>query len=283
VDTSKIEAELAQIKKQTEPVPDIAVKVGAIAAIGTAVTAIGVQTGAIDKATTSIKETGEKTKESLEKLSKRLKLPELINALTLIAVLHNAAMLSQSLVGSLGSIITEGLSIIGLKDEEGNSYDANEILGKQVNSFIVSILGEAVWKNLQTRWNAANRVYQAGANIISSVRSIGNSTQVIARYTAENTGRIGNALKKSGVISENSYNWMPERVTPQFAWIRGLENLNEGVSALGSTVSEVSSIQQELLNIQEQQKEFDKSKDEAVTGITEEEKKSKEASKAPQL
>ena len=283
VDTTKIEAELAAIKEQTSPVPDIAIKVGAIAGIGAAVTAIGVKTNAIGTATDAIKETTGKTKENLEKLSKRLKLPELLNALTLITVLHNAAMLSTSLVSTLGDIVTTGLSIIGLKDEEGEAYDAGEILGKQVNSFMTSILGEAVWKNLQTRWKAANRMYQASANVISSVRSIGNSTQVIAQFTAENTGKIGNALKKSGVITENSFNWMPEKVTPQFAWLQGLQNLNEGASALSSAVSEVSSIQEELKNIQEQQEEWNKSKEEAITGIVKTEEESKTVSKAPAL
>lgn len=290
MDTRKIEQQLNQIQKQTSPIPQIATATAAIPGLAQTAKSIEGKTNVIQNTTNSIKTTVEATskkvdglKEKLDKLSKRLKLPELLSALTFITVLHNAAMLSQNLLVTLGDTISTGLSVIGLKDEDGQPFDINQILGKQVNEFMESILGKEVWTNLTFRWKAANRAYQAAANVVSSVRSIGDSTRLMAEFAAENTGKIGNALKKSGVVLENSFGWMPEQVTPQFAWMQRLQNLDEAASSLSSVVSEVSSVQEELLNIQEQQKEFTKAKEEAIKGIQESAEKSKIASEAPQL
>lgn len=209
----------------------------------------------------------EKTQERFNKLSERLKLPEIINALTLIVTLHNAAMLSQALVQTLGEILSTGLAIIGLKDEEGQPFDVNAILGKQVKDFIISIVSQQVWNNAVARWNAASRVYQAAANVASTVQSIGNSTQAIMEFAAENTGKIGNALKRFRIVGENSYSWMPEQVTPQYAWMQRLENLQDAASGVSGVVGEVASIQEQLNQLKEQRAEVKKSLENAETAF----------------
>jgi len=107
-------------------------------------------------------------------------------------------------------------------------------------------------------------VYQSGANILFSVRSIMDSTQEVAQFTAESTGRIGNALKRAGVVFENSYKWMPEQVNGQNAFSRrferitsGLENIEDAAGALQNVTGEILSAQEELSEIRENREGFE--------------------------
>jgi hypothetical protein len=108
----------------------------------------------------------------LERLGKILQFDRIINMLTLITVLHNASMLASSLGQTLGSLTSEALAVIGLKDEDGSAIDINGILSKQANAFIVSIVGQEVWNGVQTNWNKANRVIASASNVIWTVRSL---------------------------------------------------------------------------------------------------------------
>lgn len=207
---------------------------------------------------TKVNEVANNLKERFDKLSKRLKLPEIINALTLIVALHNAAMLSRNLLETLGDLISTGLAVIGLKDEENNPIDINGVLGKAANDFISSILGEQVWKNLQAKFQAANRSYQSASNILWNVRSMFASTRELIEWTGENTGKIGNALKKSGVVFENSYNWMPENLRAGRGILDRIDRLDDTASSLSSVVGEVANIQQEADQMKKNKEEFDK-------------------------
>ena len=51
----------------------------------------------------------------LTRMSNWLKLPQVVNTLTLIVTLHNAAMLSSALAETLGSVLSTGLAAVGIK------------------------------------------------------------------------------------------------------------------------------------------------------------------------
>jgi uncharacterized protein YoxC len=230
--------------------------------------------GKINNLQTQVRDMSNNMKERFDKLSRWLRLPQLLNLLTLITVLHNAAMLSQNLLQTLGDVISTGLAVVGLKDEDDNPIDINSILGKSANDFIVGILGEEVWNNLVTKWKAASRVYQSASNIVWTVRSITDTTREVLEWTAENTGKIGNALKKYRVVGENAYNWMPERVTAQSAarrrldrMIDGIEALDDAGSSLSSVTSDVLSITEEVNQLREQKTAFDNSVRDAETKL----------------
>ena len=133
-----------------------------------------------------------------------------------------------------------------------------EAVGDTISSLIERAVGKDVIEGTRERWFKLMRVYQSGANILFSMRSIFDSTQEIAEFTAENTGRIGNALKKSGVVFENSYKWMPERVRAQDSvrrkWQRvidGIDSVDDAASSLQNVTGEVLDIGEEFAAIQE--------------------------------
>ena len=205
-----------------------------------------------DMAKTAADKAGEasaKITEKFDKLSKRLKLPELLNAITLIVVLHNAAMLSNQLIQTLGSIVSSGLSLIGLKDENGQPHDINSLLGKNVTDFMKSILGETVWDDLVEDWQQANRVYQATTNVFNQVTNLGGILTAGLEVVGGNVGKIGNALKRGGVLLDNAHGYMNPQPNLKGKFFAFLNNTNEKAQTIAMVVAIPLAIKQALSGI----------------------------------
>lgn len=230
----------------------------------------------------------------LSRAAEAAKLDKVLNAMNTVLLLHNAAMLSRNLGSTLGDLTSQALATIGIKDGD-SPIDVNEILGKQANNFMSSILGAEVWAGTKTSWNKASSIIASATNLMYTMRSIFDSSREIMEWTAENTGKIGNALKRFRIVGENAYKWLPERVTVQNSFTRKLDRFREGVdglddaaSSLSGVLGEVQSIQQEYADLQEQKQKFDKNISELTPKPGEENKPvsdaavvAKNASKAP--
>jgi hypothetical protein len=212
-----------------------------------------------------------------KRILNRLQIVRILNVMSTIATLHNAAMLSRNLADTLGDATSTVITAIGRATgtlSEEDSIDVNELVGGAFNDFMESALGEDVWNGTKATWLKANRVLSSASNIITSIRSIADSQRAITEWTAENTGKIGNALKKWGVVGEKAYSWMPEKVTARTGFQKkiddfrnGVENLDDAASSLSSVASEVVNIQDEAKQIKEQWTEFDKNVKEATTAV----------------
>lgn len=194
------------------------------------------------------------------------RIQKVLNALTLITVLHNATMISRDVGETLGYALSQGLDVLGINDEEGNPLDINGWFGDQVNNFFEGIFGAERWHGLNETWNKANRVIQSATNIVWTLRSINDGTQEVMEWIGENTGKIGNALKRSGVIQERSYPWMAERVRAQDAYRRkmgkildGLESAENVASSYAEVTSNVNEIADEISELGEQRQRFNDS------------------------
>ncbi len=201
----------------------------------------------------------------LTRTAEAAKIDKVLGAMNTVLLLHNAAMLSRNLGSTLGDLTSSALTTIGIKDSEGSPIDVNSILGKQANSFMESLVGAEVWAGTKTSWHKASAIISSATNIMYTVRSMFDSTREILEWTAENTGKIGNALKRFRVVGENAYKWLPERVTVQNRFTRQIDRIREGTdslddaaSSLSGVLGEVQSIQQEYADLQEQKQKFDK-------------------------
>ncbi|PSR15901.1 hypothetical protein C8255_20675 [filamentous cyanobacterium CCP3] len=191
------------------------------------------------------------------------RIQKVLNAMTLITVLHNASMISRDVGETLGYALSQGLDVLGIDDEEGNPLDVNGWFGTQANNFFENLFGAERWHGINETWNKANTVIRSASNIVWTLRSIHDGTQEVLEWTAENTGKIGNALKKWGVVGERAYPWMSERVKAQDKWRRkfgkildGLEQAEDTASSYAMVISEVSELQQEIGELGEQRRLF---------------------------
>jgi Collagen triple helix repeat (20 copies) len=193
------------------------------------------------------------------------RIDKVLNALNTMLLLHNAAILSANLGQTLGELTSQSLAIFGIKDENNNALDINAELGRAADNFMKGILGEEVWNGTKQTWLKASRIVQSASNIVWTIRSMADSTKEITEWIAENTGKIGNALKRYRVVGENAYKWLPERVTYTNAWTRKIDRVRDGVDTLDDAASslmgvtgEVQNIQEEFKQLDDQKKEFDK-------------------------
>jgi hypothetical protein len=191
------------------------------------------------------------------------RLQKVVNLLTLIGVLHNAAMLSRELGETLGELASNMLGAIGIKDEEGNDLDINSILGNTISDFTKSVVGEEVYNDVSTAWKKSSRIVASAAMIAYTVRSINDTSKDVIEWIGENTGKIGNALKKYGVVGERAYPWMSERVQAQDVYRRkfqrfedGIEGLDDAASSFAEVTSNVREIQEEFSELKQQRDEF---------------------------
>lgn len=232
----------------------------------------------------------EKMVERFDRLAKWLRLPQLLSALTLIVTLHNAAMLSGNLIQSLGEVIDIGLNIIGRKDENDQEFNVSEVLGQSANSLASTILGEANWNSTKEAWKKISNIYRAASNCIYSIQSICDSMISIMQVGAECTGKIGNALRRAGVVAENAYNWLPEQINLAIAnqtafrgVLNNLRNLNDTADSLQTATAETRNIQTEYAEFLQKKQKFDQEIDNAISGKSNSESTSKSVSQSPTI
>jgi len=232
----------------------------------------------------------QKSSRLLSKTWSFLQVDRVLNVLTFITALHNAYMLSSSLTQTLFSAIANVLDVFGIEDEDGDALDINSMVNKWTESFFVRLFGVSAVAGIKAEWTKLNRIYQAASNIIWSVQSIFDSMRSLTEIAIENTGKIGNALRKAGAVFENAYGTMTEKATARNLWQKKMDNFAEGISGIENVVSNVDSAASEALSIQDtvkelkdQQKEFKDSVAAFKDDADSKEAASKIASVAPQL
>ena len=194
----------------------------------------------------------------LEKVARSAKLDKIYGLLTFITVIHNAQMLSNSLATTLMDSLSLGLATIGIKDENESPIDIQSIINKSVEDTVKGIVGTANYTTLSDRWKQAVRVYQAAANITYQVRSLWDSAKSLAELTGANVGKIGNALRRDGAVSENAYTAMADNPLMVNSAMSRLQNLEEAASHLNSITSEAYSVTETVTQIKKDQDDFKK-------------------------
>lgn len=194
----------------------------------------------------------------LEKAARAARLDKVYNFLTFITVVHNAQMLSNSLATTLMDSLSLGLATFNIKDENEAPIDIQEIINKSVEDTVKSIIGTANYNTISERWKSAVRVYQSGANIVYQVRSLWDSAKSLNELTGANVGRIGNALRRDGVVSENAYPAMADNPVMVNSAMTRLQNLEEAASHLSSITSETYGITETVAQIKKDQDDFKK-------------------------
>ncbi len=207
----------------------------------------------------------------LTKAWKTTRADKVLNAIGTLFTIHNAAMLSRNLGQSFGDLASQTLSIFNIKDENDEAIDVNEAIDNTIEGLLTAILGAEIYGGLKESFNKANRIIGTASAAINAVRSIGDSVSALAELGAERTGKIGNALKKAGIVEDRAYEWMSENVNSSNAVKRKFEKITEGIesadstlSSFSSAISEVKSIQDELDTFSEQKEEFKKEIKEAT-------------------
>lgn len=194
----------------------------------------------------------------LDRVAKWLHLDRALNILIWWQTLHNAYMLSANLGQTLTSAISNVLAAIGIKDAEGNPLDIGTILGGQFDNLAKTVIGESEWGSIKAEYKKWNRIYQAAANLMNSIQSIGYSILSALEVVGSWVASIGNALRRWGEVGETAYRWMNPTPNFQNKFFTTLENVENVVSQVDQVASEVLSVQETVTQIGQQKDEFTK-------------------------
>lgn len=193
----------------------------------------------------------------LTRLSSWLQLDRALNLMTYANTLHNAYMLSSGLTQTLFGMVSNVLAAVGIKDAENNPFDVGTVLGKAVDDYAKGVLGVTTVDGIKAEWKKFSRIYQAAANVLFSLQSIGQSILGVLEIVGSNVAKIGNALTKWGAISEKAYGKMNDTPNFQNRFFTRLETVEQTTSQIDSIASEVLSTQDSFTQIKLQQTELE--------------------------
>lgn len=218
----------------------------------------------------------------LGRLSSWLRLDRALNFLTYAAVLHNAWMLSSSFVQTLTAATNSFIKAFVLSDDEGETFDIGAIINKQIEDVAKSIFGAETVTYWETQYKKYVRVYQAAANLLSNITSIGYSILSVLEIVGSRISKIGNALRWYGVVEETAYGAMNEVDNFQIPLLNRIQRLEEAASTIDNVSSEVTNVRQNYLELKSNKAELEKSLKDATTTYANNEKKERDSIKNPE-
>ncbi len=125
------------------------------------------------------------------------------------------------------------------------------MVGGFVSTTIKTIVGEELYTGLSEGWKKTSAIYRSAMNMyeltLSSMAGIAEGLEIASQYT----GKIGNALKKGGVIIENAYEWMDENIRVKTGRLGSVQKVIDGIQTAEETVSNLTEITEQVKETQE--------------------------------
>jgi hypothetical protein len=174
-----------------------------------------------------------------------------LNLMTFAASVHNAAMLSRNLGSTLGAVFANVMTLFGAKDAEATAQQINDAIGSAFENAIKAVVGEQVYNNLSDTWKKASAIYNSALRIVQilgdSLFTLTEGMEIVGRYT----GKIGNALKRSGQVLEDSYDWFSEQFNFQSRRAGAIERVVRGLEVANNVASDLEQVTANAREIQE--------------------------------
>lgn len=214
-----------------------------------------------------LQQTFDTFKSKFDKLYENLGVDRALRALDTALLLHNAMMLSNNLLHTLGDTIDVSLQLLKIPflDDKGNEIGFTQSVTDNIKYIIISIIGNENYLNTVKSWNSLNRIYQSGANLLYSVRSLFDESLDYSEMIGEMLGKFMNTAKKDGLVSENSYPIQTEKLPPKSkfrknfdAYSENLEEAEEALDSIAMIASSTLGIISEMNELSENSVEFAK-------------------------
>ncbi|MEH2077022.1 MAG: hypothetical protein V7K57_21920 [Nostoc sp.] len=164
-------------------------------------------------------------------------LEKVLSVMTFAATVHNGLMLSNNLGQTFIQIVDQVTGFLLPRGLDGTPISFSNVLGKAVHEVIADTIGEANYQTLSEDWQKANRIYQAASNVFNQISNLGGLISAGLEVVAGNVGKIGNALKKWGVVGEAAYNFMNPQPNLKGKFFDYLNTSNEKLQAIAMVVA----------------------------------------------
>ena len=200
---------------------------------------------------------------------------KILAGVSMALTIHNAMMLSNNLLSTVSEATNMALDALNIRDETDSPLDFGTLVKGKITSVLTSILGQSQYEALTARIAKANRIYQSSINLLDTTRNLFDSAQSIAEINVRYTGEIGNALRNAGVVAEDAYEEMIEKMNPQSKGLLGLQKFTDGIEAVESAFDSVTQISSNVVEIQDNIGQLETEKTALIAEI-DEDKKNKE-------
>ncbi|MEM8777785.1 MAG: hypothetical protein AAGF26_02705 [Cyanobacteria bacterium P01_G01_bin.49] len=187
----------------------------------------------------------------LGRFSRSLRLDRVMNVLNTMLLLHNAAMLSRSLAETVSYFINSGLQAIGIKDEDDTPININEMIGGSIESFFVTIMGQKLYTGAIDSWKKASAIYQSTMRIYDGLTNMLFGLTEGMEVLGEYTGKMGNALKRSATVLQDSYDWFDEKINFRVRRLGVMGRFINGLSTAEDITSNLTEVTENTIEIQE--------------------------------
>ena len=181
---------------------------------------------------------------------------KIMNAVNNVLIVHNAMMLSNNILGTTSEVLNLGLETLGVRDEEDKPIDLGATVRNIVTNLLKKSFGQEKYAKLTAKIASFNRIYQSGANIAYNIRNMFDAGQDIAETTAEHVSFIGNALRRDGVVRENSYRLMPTDFQSSSRLLYRLERANDALDLIEDVSQNARDIKEEINEMRDNHETF---------------------------
>jgi hypothetical protein len=195
--------------------------------------------------------------------------------LGVVSFVMNVASLTSTVTNISQSFLAifNGIgSLMGLGDE------ATKPISDTFDGILNNVFGKEKVDYVKFNFARINTVFTAGANVFSKVRSTSAALAAGIETDAQNTSKIGNALRRAGVVDERLA-VMDEKISVRVDESQ-LKVLNQKLSKVGNVSSELSGIASDVKTANDELKQLDKDKAEKEKAAKE---KGTESGKADEL
>jgi hypothetical protein len=197
-----------------------------------------------------------------------------LNVLTFGVTIHNAAMLSGNIIQTLTQAMQNVVELVGIKDDNGDPIELFPLINSSITNAVKYVIGKENYEIFIKQWDSYNRIYQASANLFSSLLSMGDSITQGLQVIGGQTGKIGNALRAWGVVSDKAYGWF--NPTPNFS-----NPLLTKLNSLEETASIVENVSQQPLSVKSAKEELEAASKELADSL-EQKEGSKQGAEIPE-
>lgn len=167
----------------------------------------------------------DKQKEKLNKMVDGINIDRILLIMVWWQTLHNAFMLSADIARSLVSGVSIALqalpgdNLLGIPTEDGGQpINLGEKIQQGFENWVKGAIGTENYAVMKKELIKVNRIYQSAANVMTEVQNITNNLQNLTQMATNNTGKIGNALMRFGVVGDKAYAWMSENADRRTSW-----------------------------------------------------------------
>lgn len=189
---------------------------------------------------------------------------KIVNTISAVASLHNAAMLSQNAAQSIGDVATNTLSLFNIKGFDGEPIDVNDAVGGAIKDKLVTVFSEANLNAASAAWLKLNRIHQAVSSTVCAIQGTKNALLEADEVTGGHVAKIGNALQSQGIIEDETYDWM----NPEPDYQQPFNGILGKISAVEDTVDRVSQVVNTGLEIRDNSTELVTSSQELIDATT---------------